>query len=558
VPSAGRDELLGSGSVSIPDWWGAGGRAGWLADGDFGTAPPWTLAGLVIGAWSIEAPARPLRALPWPGVLGAQEPLSWSDSIGIAAGEGGAWRGFDASLATAYGGQPLVREPGDDGRSRSDVTLTRGDNQMNDNAIGFSRGDTLRGLRIEAASGRRGPAGSVVAAARDLYALAAATTRGAHRIEGSFSHRRSSAQLGGGESEGVRGDAGGATYRYRAPKWEAAARWLRGYGKHDSGGGPWSDQRRLSDATTYGLSFQRTETRQRWGLELSWREQGVSPDASAEARARSTELWGAGRWRGPLADGNLELGLGAGRHNAFAHPTVVPSLAWQYHAAPWDARVTAERLATPVWTDLAPGERPFLQDSRVGGLEVGATVADGGRARLGFLAGHTDHRATLVRLPLEAVALREGYRADAGGYDFGLLGGGFTWRTAHWAMSADGFALARDGSALQPRVDPDVGGRAAIQARYHAFQGDLGIQPRIEGWIVGPRESEASPSRRLPADGSLHALLALSIADAVIVFEGRDLLDRRITQTWIDGATGLEARGPGREFRFTFHWRLFD
>src|SRR5262245_25897971 len=97
VPSAGRDELLGSGSVSMPDWWGAGGRAGWLSDGDLGTAPPWTLAGLVVGAWSIEAPARPLRALPSPGILGAQEPLSWSDSVGIAAGRDAAWRGFDAS-----------------------------------------------------------------------------------------------------------------------------------------------------------------------------------------------------------------------------------------------------------------------------------------------------------------------------------------------------------------------------------------------------------------------------------------------------------------------------
>jgi hypothetical protein len=135
---------------------------------------------------------------------------------------------------------------------------------------------------------------------------------------------------------------------------------------------------------------------------------------------------------------------------------------------------------------------------------------------------------------------------------------GFTWWTIHWTTTADGFVLARDGSTLQPRVDPGVGGRAAIQARYHAFQGDLGIQPRIEGWIVGPRESEAGLSRTLPTDGTLHALLALSIADAVIVFEGRDLLDRRIPQTWVDGATGLEARGPGREFRFTFHWRLFD
>jgi hypothetical protein len=204
VPSAGRDELLGSGSVSLPDWWGAGGRAGWLADGDLGTAPPWTLAGLVIGAWSIEAPARPLRALPWPGVMGAQEPLSWSDSVGIAAGRDAAWRGFDASLATASGGQPLVREPGDEVRARSDVTLTRGDHQMNDNGIGFSRGDTLRGLRIEAASGRRGPAGGIVAGGRDLYALAMATTRGAQRIEGSFSHRRSSAQLAGTELWNVR------------------------------------------------------------------------------------------------------------------------------------------------------------------------------------------------------------------------------------------------------------------------------------------------------------------------------------------------------------------
>ena len=558
MPSASREELLGSGRVSVPDWWGAGGRAGWLGDGDLGLAPPWTLAGLVAGAWGFEGPGRPGRVLPSPGIQGAQEPLAWCDSLAISTGEGGGWEGYDATLATARGGQSLVRETGEDPRPRSDVTLMRGDLQASDNAIGFSRGYTLRGLRIEAASGRRGTSGGVAAAARDLYAVAAATTRGRHRVAGLFSHRRSSASLTGGESEGARGDAGGAEYRYRAERWELSAALLRGYGYHDSRGGPWAEQRRLADATTGRLAFERSGTTQRLGVRASWREASVAPDANVPARPRARELWGATRWQRPLGDGDLDLRLGVGHQSALAMVTVAPSLEWRYRAAPWDARVAIERLVTPVWVDLAAGEHPFLQDTWAGGLEVGATVVGGGRARLGFLAGHTDHRAILSRLPLEAIALREGYRADPLGYDFGLLGAGAAWRSAHWWAALDGFVLARDASALQPRVDPGVGGRASLEAHFHYFQGDLGVRPRIEGWVVGVRESEATPSRTLPADGTINGLIAFSIADAVILFEGRDLMDRRIPQTWVDGATGVEAVGPGRQFRFTFNWRLFD
>jgi hypothetical protein len=497
--------------------------------------------------------------LPPPGTVGAQAAIAGFDSLHVSAGEGGAWEGFEAALGRARAGPGIDGRPGDGRRARTDLTFTSGSNGLRDNAVSLWRGDSLGGLRIEAASGERGAAGGI-AGGRDLYGIAGATVRGPHRIEGAFAHRRANARLAGGEAEDARDEAGRVAYRRLGDRWRLTAALVRGYGHHDSDGpgGTLPERRRLADATAGDLTIERAGTRDRWGVRGSWRETAVTPDAQAGGRVRARALWGAARWQGPVGEGELEIAVGAGHHDALRATPVAPSLVWRFRGAPWDGRVTFERLLTPVWSDLAPGESPFLQDTWAGGLDLGAASPGGGRARAGFLAGHTRHRAILERRPLEALALRSGMRAEAQGYDFGLVTAEAGWRTRRWGIAIEGFVLARDASALQPQVDPARGGRALIEAGFSLFGGDLQVRPRCEVWAVGPRESEAVPSRALPGYGLLTGALELTVADATVLIEGRNLGDHRTVRTWVDSATGVEAPGPGRELRMSLIWRLWD
>lgn len=496
--------------------------------------------------------------MPSPGAAGAQGPLVWFDSLHVSAGEGGAWEGFDAGLAGARAGQSLDHRPGDGWSPRTEVSLANGSNGLRDNAVSLWRGDTLGGLRVEAASGERGRSGGVTGTGRDLYGIAGARVRGGHRLEASFTHRRANASLVGGESQDARGEAGGGGYRYRGDRWRIGATLNRGYDYHDSRGGTWLERRRLADASAAVLTLEREGASDRWGVRGAWRESGVTPEAGVSGRSRARALWGAVRWQGPVGEGELELALGVGRHTALGRTPLAPSLVWRFQGRPWEGRVTFERLTTPVWSDLAPGQNPFLQDTWAGGLDLGAEVGAGGRARIGFLAGHTGSRALLARLPLEAVALRSGFRADRGSYDFGLLVAEARWRTGRWGAAIEGFILARDASALQPQVDPGRGGRVLAELGFRLFQGDLIVRPRLEAWAVGPRESEATPSRSLPGYGTTGAALELTLADATLLIEGRNFADHRAARTWVDTVTGIEASGPGRELRVTLNWRLWD
>lgn len=482
----------------------------------------------------------------------------WFDSLQVSSGEGGAWEGFDAALAGVRAGQPLGQSPGGGWKPRTDVSLTNGAGGLRDNGISLWRGDSLGGLRVEAASGEHAAVGGITGWGRDLYGIAGAMGRGAHRFEVSFAHRRANASLAGGESQDARGEVGAVGYRHLGDRWRIGATLDRGYDRHDSRGGPWLEGRRLADATAGALAVERRVASGRWGVRGSWCESGVVAEAGAVGRARARALWGAGLWQGPLGEGDLEVAVGGGHHTALGRVPVAPSLVWRLRDPRWEARVTFERLVTPVWTDLAPGERPFLQDTWAGGIDLGVTVAAGGRARIGFLAGRTASRALLARLPLEAVALRSGFRADPGRYDFGLLVAEARWRTGRWGTAIEGFVLARDASALQPDVDPGRGGRVVADLGFKLFQGDLVLRPRVEAWGVGPRESEATPSRRLPSYGTFGAALEVTLADATVLIEGRNLADRPATRTWVDTITGIEASGPGRELRATLIWRLWD
>jgi hypothetical protein len=547
---------VGSGLSSPASWWGAPGRAGWLPDSDLGSCYPWTLAGLVAGSWALDEPGREAGDLPSPGVVGAQDALVWFDSLAVVAGEGAGWEGFDAALARASTGPGLIGAPGGGWQPRADLVLSGGSHGLGDHALSLWRGDTLGGIRVEAASGERGATGGFGGAGRDLYGIAGARVRGRHMVEGGFTHRRANTSLVGGEAQEVRGEGGHGRYRYQGAGWELDATFARGYDRHEAWAGDSSLGLRLADANAAALEVERGGEHGRLGLRWSWRDEGVTTSQGDRAYVRGH--WGAVRWEGPFGDGRLEAAIGVGRHGAIGGTKVAPSLAWRFAASPWGGRLVLERLLTPIWSDLAAGQSAFLQDTWVSGIEVGGRTVGGGHAGVSVLAGRARDRALLARLPLESLALRSGFRADPHAYDFGLMVGEARWRSPHWGFGLEGFALAHDVTPLQASVDPGRGGRVFAEGGVALFQGDLRVRPRVEAWAIGPRQSEASPSRALPGYVTFAAGLELSLADAVLLIEGRNLEDRARPQTWVDTATGAEALGPGRELRTTFTWRLWD
>ena len=135
------------------------------------------------------------------------------------------------------------------------------------------------------------------------------------------------------------------------------------------------------------------------------------------------------------------------------------------------------------------------------------------------------------------------------------------------SLGADGFALARDLSVVEPRVDPGYGIRSWLAWRHSAFQGDLRFTLRADLEAVGGRESqggilglcgdpESLPPRALPGYLTAGATGIFTLADAVVTVRVRNLEDRPREQTWIDCSTFSEALGPGREWRFAVTVRL--
>ena len=52
--------------------------------------------------------------------------------------------------------------------------------------------------------------------------------------------------------------------------------------------------------------------------------------------------------------------------------------------------------------------------------------------------------------------------------------------------------------------------------------------------------------------------VSAQLADVVVTFRVLDLEDERHLETWLDSFSGLPAEGPGREFRLSLVWRLYN
>jgi hypothetical protein len=536
----------------VASWWGEAGRPGWAPDLWLGAAWPQALAGLAVGGWRLSEPGRAPQGMPWPGVVVARSPLAGVDSLVVEPEDGG-WTGYAGALTELRAlSLPKGRH------TRATFGLLSGSPNVDENALVVERGDSLSGMLAENQTGRRGDVGPYDLLGRHRWGVSGRSTRGRHQFDGSFAQRGVGSRLKGGEEESATGESGHLGYTYRAGATRARAQVARGHDAHESVGGVLPYSRRDAQETAASVDLGRTHLEDGVELRGAWTHGKVSRTKTGAFEREISSWWGAARGWAPLGSGRLTASLGAGHHAAVHGVEVAPSLAYQVRAGALNERLAIDRTLDPVWSDVTPGVAPFLQRTWSATASTDWTPTGAWRAGVRLQGGRTSDRALVQRLPLEEQWLRAGVRRDARPYAFLLTSGHAAWERGPFGLDVEGFALAHTDRSTQPQVDPGAGIRLSGEARFKAFQGDLGVTLRagIEG--VGSRESESSPSATLPGYASYAAAAEVTLADAVIAIRAKNLESHRRPETWVDSATGLLARSPGREVRFSLTWRLFN
>ncbi len=569
--ASAESPAAGSSVASLPAWWSATGRAGWTPDAVQSGGLPWTFAGLTAGAWRIEDPFAPV-ATHFGGLPEAQAPIAWYDTVRVAVGEGAAWTGFGAGVVTAEAGMraPTTKQP------RAVFTLANGDGGVERNGILLSRGDERSWLRAGTVTGRRRGIADMGPGGEHLWGFDTGARRGAHVFAVRFaqrglgeSQRSSEASLG----ESGRGANGSLTWTFRHGPWAHAATLARAYDQRSSfvldGGSTFSVRDAWTNSAEYSaaraVGERMVDGRLAWSDSRARRSTIFRP-AFADAQR---SVWGAVRVRGPLFGGRAEAALGGGHDDAMAERRerwqLAPSVAWQRgERLRW--RLFGERTLTPVWTDLdlASGQRAFMQDVWVGGLEAGAG-REGRRWSAGVTAGSVGARALAARYPIRDVAMRIGWLADPNRYGFLVAQADGEWRWRELGADARGYALLRDESLAQPSVDPTIGGSVGATAGFRLFTGDMAIRLRADASWVGARWTEALVSgfedRELPGYATFGAGAQIAVGDVTMLMRLDGIENERRTLSWLDQGASPDlvlARDSGRRFRFELTWPLLN
>ena len=539
----------------VPAWWADSGGAGWIPDAWWGTGTPWVLAGLVRGSWRLDEPG-PSSRFPFPGVLQAQVPASWFDTLAVDEGSAG-WDGFDAALARVKASR---RPPTPDvtGRARpiTDLVLSGGSSAYDETGLWIRRGVGPAWMEGGATNWDRGGVGDLALAGRHAYGFTGAWAAGRHRFRAGLAQRGAAGALSDFREQAVTGLSGALGYARDLRGRELSVTFGQAYDHHESFGG--------------GLDASRRDARGRW-VTAEWGGDSLWSGRVALTQSRVTRQtvnaadrrWSGGsgwvalrmvRRRGPVG---LEAALGAGRETGTGRNGIAPSLAVSFAEGPFAARFHVERVLTPVWSDLAPGQEAFLQRVWAGGFEADLVPRRGPRAHISWRMGRARDRAIVARLPLDDLWLRQGYLSEPV-YDFGLATVAGEWRGPAGGVGGEVFGLLRDRSRLQPNVDPGRVAHGFAEVAFRAFAGDLGVKVRGEVEAVGPRESEQAVPGAIPGYASAGAAVVATLADATITLRMRNLEDHARRETWVNLATGEPALGPGREFRLTVGWRLFN
>jgi len=581
-------------SVESPlEVWTAPGRPGWVADYNMGTGLPWNYLGLIAGGVALRDGVLPNAGRPWPGIDEIVAPRTWYDSTAVVLGEGGGWRGFSASVADlqAIATPPVGRRP------HASLTLVNGSSSVERNGLMISRGGDRSWARVGALDEERSGSGMLGQRGQHVWFGELGRRYGANTFSGAFSQRgfaggtrtdtrflSASAPPFASFQEAAHGESGYFNWVWAGKDRSLTTRWTRSHEHRES----------YEPNPDFGISFR---------AEREAQDNAITVEATAGSGERSHGLrlelhrsevrrtldplsnpltgqpafdvtqqsaWLAARDQRPLGTGTLELQLGGGHVDTPESESqrwqLAPSATWRVGPATKRLRLYAERVVTPVWSDLAPGVSPFVQDTWLGGADVTMGVPARQWVQVGGLAAEIGNRAWLQVSPVRDIALRYGWSADLERVQDAMLTVETGVKRRGWTLEASGYSRVRPLGSQPAKVDPAVGGRVRAETGFRAFTGDLGVLLRAEGAYVGPRENESLPEyftlpRPLPGYTTYSAAVALQLGDATITLRATNLEDVAHPQSWTDPSSpfpGVPADGSGRQYRFDLSWPFFN
>jgi hypothetical protein len=543
--------------------------------------------GVVAGGVAMRDGLLPAFA-PWPGVDDVAVPRAWYDSVEVVVGEDAGWRGFSGSLVELR----AFAEPTRSRKPRAAFTLVNGSSALDRTGLFLQRGGDDSWLRGGAFTEERSGAGRLENRGDHVWFVDLGFRRGAHTYAGAFSQRgaagatrrelvdRSTIPPYLGFEETARGEAGSLRWTWEEADRQLKATLARSHDHRESSEQEFQNAlgvfaERESQQNSLELEASRGSADRGHGarLELTKAQVGTSEDFFGPRPAIDTgqrTAWLAVRDRRLIAGGRLELQLGAGYNRAAERRAerfqLAPSLVWRRESGGQRWRAHAGRYVTPVWSDLALGERPFVQDTWMagGGWALGSERS--AWLDVSGMVAETGNRALLQRWAVRHIALRNGWTREPVRVQDALVQGaaGARWRA--FVVDALAWSRVRPQGTQVARVDPAVGGRAGLESRFSVFAGDLGVRLRVATAWVGDRETEpltgySTPPQPVPGYFTSSASAGFTIGDAEITVRAYNLEDVAQPQVWIDPTSpfpGTPALGSGRQFRVELAWPLFN
>ena len=576
----------------VTEWWARPGGPGQVDDIHMGNGLPFTWMGIVAGGVALRDGLLPEFA-PWPGVDEIAAPRAWYDSVEVVVGENAGWRGFSAALVELR----TFAEPARTRRPRATFNLVNGTSGQDRTGLYLQRGGENSWLRGGAISDKRLGTGRLEARTQHVWFAELGMRRGAHTLTGAFSQRGAAGATRNdplvappsyiGIEEAARGEAGALRWA-----WEQGDRRLRAVLSRSH------DHRESFEKLPGILNLFSEREAQRNALEL---EAASGSDARGQALRleltqgqvktvlpiplfgephldgltgrpemdwRQASGWLAARAHRPMLGGRLELQLGGGHTNAPGRDSerfqLAPSAAWRRQQGSVRYRAHVGRFVTPVWSDLALGVQPFIQDTWTAGAGVGVG-SERQWAEVSGVVAEIGNRALLQRWPIRDFSLRTGWVPDIRVQD-AMVEAALGARRGAIAIDASMWSRVRPQGAEVARVDPAIGGRAGLEGGFKVFAGDLGVRLRAETAWVGDRETQPlvffdTPPQPVPGYFTSSASGAFTIGDAEIVVRAYNLENAAHPQVWIDPTSelpGTPAAGSGRQFRVELSWPLFN